>query len=211
MTVKIQVFSDFVCPFCFIGDTPLKQAVEGKDAEVEFMPFELRPYPMEAMSPKSDYIQQAYQQSVQPLAKRFGVEMELPMELDPVPHTHLAHQGYQFAKEHGEGLAYVDAVYKAYWQEGLNIGDMNILTGIARELGLNEAAFQDAITGGTYVQDHKEALNHARSAEIQAVPTFIIGNQRLQGLHSKEAIEQAIEEQAGGAANPGNACGPEGC
>ncbi|WP_338781146.1 DsbA family oxidoreductase [Metabacillus sp. FJAT-52054] len=211
MTVKIQVFSDFVCPFCFIGEEPLRQAVEGKDVEVEFMPFELRPYPMEGMSPNSDYIQQAYKQSVQPLAQRFGVEMELPMDLDPVPHTHLAHQGYQFAKEHGVGQAYVDAVFKAYWQEGQNIGDVTVLTGIVRELGLNGAAFQDAITGGTYVQDHKEALNLARKAEVQAVPTFIIGNQKLQGLHSKESIEQVIEDEANGGMIEGASCGPEGC
>ncbi|MTH54380.1 thioredoxin domain-containing protein [Bacillus mangrovi] len=211
MTVKIQVYSDFVCPFCFIGEEPLRQAADGRDVEIEFMPFELRPYPMEGMSPKSDYIQQAYKQSVQPLAKRFGVDMELPMDLDPVPSTHLAHQGYQFAREEGEGRAYVDAVFKAYWQEGQNIGDMNVLTGIARELGLNEAAFQDAITGGTYVQDHKEALGRARAEEIQAVPTFIIGNQRLQGLHSKEAIELAIDEQSNAGIKPGESCGPEGC
>lgn len=43
MSVKIKVYSDYVCPFCFIGEAPLKEAIKGKDVEVEWMPFELRP------------------------------------------------------------------------------------------------------------------------------------------------------------------------
>ncbi|MCD7035017.1 DsbA family oxidoreductase [Metabacillus sp. GX 13764] len=211
MTVKIQVFSDFVCPFCFIGETPLKQAAEGKDVEIEFMPFELRPYPEEPMSPNSSYIKQSFERSVKPLADRFGVEMDMPFHLDPVPHTHLAHQGYQFAKENGKAEAYVDAVFKAYWQKGINIGDAVELTEIAREIGLNEKAFNEALAEGTYKPEHKEAIRIAyEEAGVQAVPTFIVGSQKLEGLHSKEAIEDAIEEESAGLGE-GASCGPEGC
>ncbi|MFY4774394.1 DsbA family oxidoreductase [Metabacillus sp. RGM 3146] len=211
MTVKIQVFSDFVCPFCFIGESPLKQAIEGKDVEVEFMPFELRPYPSEQMHPNSSYIKQTWERSVQPLAQRFQVEMDMPFHLDPVPHTHLAHQGYQFAKENGKASEYVDAVFKAYWQKGINIGDAVELTEIAKEVGLNEKAFNEALAEGTYKEDHKEALRIAyEEADVHAVPTFIVGGQKLEGLHSKEAIAEAIEEEEGGFSQ-GASCGPEGC
>ena len=52
MTVTIWVYSDYVCPYCFLAEFPLKEAVEGKDVTVEWMPFELRPEPTPTLTPE---------------------------------------------------------------------------------------------------------------------------------------------------------------
>jgi len=195
MTLKIRIYSDFVCPFCYIGDAQLKEALNGKDIEVEWMPFELRPEPVEPLSVKSNYIQQGWNYSVKPLAEQFGVEMTLP-DIDPIPRTHLAHEGFQFAKEHGKGNEYVDAVFKAYWVKEQDIANIDVLANIAEEIGLNQDQFKEALTTRKYKEGHQKAVRHAyEEAKVTAVPTFFIGNQKLQGVHTKEQLLQIIESE----------------
>jgi predicted DsbA family dithiol-disulfide isomerase len=69
----------------------------GKDVEVEWVPFELRPEPHPTLRPEGDYLQRAWRQSVYPIARRMGVPINLP-PVSPPPHTHLAFEGYQYAK-----------------------------------------------------------------------------------------------------------------
>ncbi len=78
MSIPIKVYSDYVCPFCFLGEFPLKEAVQGRDVEVERMPFELRPAPNPTLRPEGQYLQQAWRNSVYPMAERMGVEIRLP-------------------------------------------------------------------------------------------------------------------------------------
>src|SRR5436190_12364789 len=94
MPLKIKVYSDYVCPFCYLAEVPLREAIRGKDVEVEWMPFELRPEPQPTLRPEGDYLQRAWLQSVYPIARRMGVPIKLPA-LSPQPHTHLAFEGYQ--------------------------------------------------------------------------------------------------------------------
>ncbi|WP_044748626.1 DsbA family oxidoreductase [Bacillus alveayuensis] len=212
MSLKIRVYSDFVCPFCYIGEKPLMEAIEGKDVELEWMPFELRPEPVEPLSPNSDYIQTVWQQSVKPLSARFGVNMELP-DIDPIPRTHLAHEGYQYAKEQGKALEYVKAVFSAYWQEGKNISDIAVLSEAAEKIGLNKEEFRAALETRRYKDVHQQALRHAyEEANVTAVPTFIIGSRMLRGLHTKEMIEKIILEQTESAEDViGKSCSIDRC
>ncbi|MDQ0217453.1 putative DsbA family dithiol-disulfide isomerase [Peribacillus cavernae] len=162
------------------------------------MPFELRPYPAETLSPKDAKFQQGWRQSIAPLAERFGVKMMMP-EADPTPHTHLAHEGFRFAKENGKGNEYVEAVLKAFWEQSQNIGSIDVLSDIAASVGLDGTEFKKALSERKYEQNHKQALKHAYyDAQITAVPTFFIGNRRVQGLHTKEALERILDEEITG-------------
>jgi predicted DsbA family dithiol-disulfide isomerase len=80
------------------------------------MPFELRPYPNETLRPEGDYLQRAWHQSVYPIARMMGVPIKLP-DVSPQPHTHLAFEGYQYAREHGQGNAHNDRVLQAFFVE----------------------------------------------------------------------------------------------
>src|SRR6476661_8515023 len=98
------------------------------------MPFELRPEPHPTLRPEGEYLQRAWQQSVYPIARRMGVPIALP-PVSPQPHTHLALEGYQYAREHGKGNDYNHRVLEAFFVEGRDIGDVGVLAG---EVGLDE-------------------------------------------------------------------------
>jgi predicted DsbA family dithiol-disulfide isomerase len=169
--------------------------VREKDVEVEWMPFELRPEPHETLRPEGEYLRRAWQQSVYPLARRMGVSINLP-EVSPQPHTHLAFEGYQFAKEHGRGNEYNHRVLEAFFVEGRDIGDTGVLTKLAGEVGLDEKEFEEALRGRRYREAHRRALRHAyEEAGVTGVPMFVIGDQVLTGLQGRETLEAVIERE----------------
>lgn len=193
MSVEVRVYSDYVCPYCFLAEFPLKEAVEGRDVRVEWMPFELRPEPAPTLRPEGEYLQTAWAQSVYPLAKQMGVPIVMP-RVSPQPHTHLAFEGFQFAREHGEGGDYTDRLFRAFFQEERDIGDMDVLTTLAGEVGLDTAAFRSALESRKYRETHREAVRHAvEETGIASVPTFVIGEFVLPGLQSRQTLERAIE------------------
>jgi predicted DsbA family dithiol-disulfide isomerase len=165
------------------------------------MPFELRPYPNETLRPEGDYLQRAWQQSVYPLARRMGVPISLP-PVSPQPHTHLAFEGYQYAREHGKGNDYNHRVLQAFFLEGQDIGRIDVLTKLAGEVGLNGKEFEEALRTRKYRQAHQQALRHAyEEAGVTGVPRFVIGSQALTGLQGRETREAVIEEERKGQEN----------
>jgi predicted DsbA family dithiol-disulfide isomerase len=162
------------------------------------MPFELRPEPQPTLRPEGDYLQRAWQQSVYPLARRMGVPIKLPT-VSPQPHTHLAFEGYQFAKEHGQGNEYNHRVLKAFFVESQDIGNIEVLTKQAGEVGRHEREFEEALRTGKHRAAHQQALRHAyEEAGVTGVPMFVIGSQVLTGLQDQETLEAVIEEEQEG-------------
>lgn len=214
MTVKIKVFSDYVCPFCFLAEKPLQEAIEGKDVEVEWMPFELRPYPNPTLEPEGDYLQKTWQQAIYPTAERMGIPIILP-SVSPQPYTHIAFEGYQYAKEQGKGNEYNLRILRAFFQEEQDIGNVDVLTKLAGEVGLDEAMYRDALESRKYKASHQKALEESAQANITAVPTFIIGGTKVSGMRSKESLEQIItdelDKQQANDLSEGMSCGIDGC
>jgi 2-hydroxychromene-2-carboxylate isomerase len=89
-----------------------------------------------------------------------GVPINLP-KVSPQPHTHLAFEGYQYAKEHGKGNEYNHRVLKAFFVEGQDIGQIDVLTTLAGEVGLDQSGFEEALRTRKYQQAHQQALRHA--------------------------------------------------
>lgn len=159
------------------------------------MPFELRPEPHPTLRPEGDYLQRAWSQSVYPLALQMGVPIKLP-KVSPQPHSHLVFEGYQFAKDHGKGNEYNHRVLKAFFVEGQNIGQIDVLAKLAREVGLDEKEFQEALRTRRYREAHQQALRHAyEEAGVTGVPMFVIGSQILTGLQKQETLEAVIDEE----------------
>ncbi|MGE7623164.1 DsbA family oxidoreductase [Viridibacillus sp. NPDC096237] len=196
MTLKIKAYSDFICPFCFLGKGPLDEIVKEKDVEVEWMPFELRPSPHSKIDPwKEPDKLSSWDSFILPTAKKLGVDMRLP-RVSPHPYTNLAFEGCHFAKEHGKGNEFHHRVFTAFFQEEQNIEDVEVLTNLAGEVGLSMDDFKDALVSRKYREVHQKALNHAyEEAQIMAVPTFIIGDEVIQGLASKERLAQVIDKE----------------
>lgn len=139
-------------------------------------------------------MQDVWARSVYPLAARMGVKMILP-RVSPQPYTHLAFEGFQFAKERGKPREYNYQVFKAFFQEGLNIGSPDVLTQIAGDVGLDSVEFRKALESRRYNAAHQQALANAYNARITSVPTTIIGNHILPGLLNRETLEQIIHQE----------------
>jgi predicted DsbA family dithiol-disulfide isomerase len=195
--VKVQVWSDFVCPFCMIAEQPLLDAVQafGSPVDIEWMPFELRAFPTPTLRPEDAYLQTVWPQSVYPVAERFGVKLKLP-SVSPQPYTALAWQGYQFARANGSGHSYNDLVLRAFFQDDQDIGRIDVLVQLAAHAGLDAADFEAALQGGSYREAHEKALMFARAQGVTGVPAFRIGQRWLPGVQEAHVIERALREAA---------------
>ncbi|PVY42983.1 DsbA family oxidoreductase [Pontibacter virosus] len=193
--LQIKVYSDYVCPYCFFGEQVLERALQGiKDqVQVEWMPFELRPYPNPTLKPEGEYLQTTWENSVYPMAKQLGIHIVLP-KVSPQPYTHLSFEGYQYAQEQGKGEAYTHRMFTAFFQEEQDISEVDVLTKLAGEVGLDETGFRQALDSGRYKETHRQALQHAyEEVGIQAVPTFIIGNKLVRGLLREDDLRRLIK------------------
>jgi predicted DsbA family dithiol-disulfide isomerase len=124
-----------------------------------------------------------------------GVPINLP-KVSPQPHTHLAFEGFQYAKEHEKGNDYNHRVLKAFFVEGGDIGDIAVLTRLAGEVGLEQKEFEEALRTRKYRDTHHRALRHAyEEAGVTGVPMFVIGSEVLTGLQDRATLETVIEEE----------------
>lgn len=125
------------------------------------------------------------------MAQQLDIPIVLP-KVSPQPHTHLAFTGYQYAREKGRGETYTHRMFRAFFQEEQDIGDADVLTRLAKEIGLDEAGFRQALSSQHYQEQHQQALRHAyQDVGVQAVPTFVIGNQLVRGLPREEDLKRS--------------------
>ncbi|MFD7977098.1 DsbA family protein [Streptomyces sp. NPDC059071] len=213
--VKIQIWSDYVCPFCMLAEGPLEEATEGLgfDVEIEWKPFELRPHPHPTLRPEDEYLPAIWQRAVYPMARRMGVDITLPT-VSPQPYTRLAFEGYQYAAEQGKGAEYTARMFRAFFQEDQDLGQLDVLVRLAEEIGLNGEELRTALDNGTYTAAHQDALREAAAHRIQSVPTLLVGDTRIEGVPSvpqlRKALLDAQAAQAEAAAVQGAACSVEG-
>ena len=210
--IAIKVWSDYVCPFCMLAEGPLHEATRDLPVDIEWMPFELRPYPKPTLRPEDEYLPAIWERSVYPLARRLGVDITLPT-VSPQPYTRLAFEGYQYAAEHGKAAEYTPRMLRAFFQENRDIGQMDVLGEIADELGLDSDAFIQALEAGTYTRAHREALRSADAYRIQVAPTMIVAERhRIEGVANPAQIRKAVlTAQAELAESSGAACSVDGC
>lgn len=192
--IKIQVWTDFVCPFCLLGEATIEKAIEGLEVEIEWMPFELRPYPTPTLKPEDEYLPRVWKASVYPMAERLGVPIQLPT-VSPQPYTRKAFLGLQYAKQQGKGNEYTTAVMKAFFQQNLNIGEDQVLKNILANLGLNPAELDEFVNSPLANAQHDADLQYTKQLGIQAVPSLAVGEQFFSGVPSVQALRDAVQRE----------------
>ncbi len=191
---SITIYSDYVCPYCLLVERVLSDAFGGRDIAITWRPFELRPAPEPTLRPEDPYLPSVWQKSVYPLAQRLGVPIRLP-SISPQPRTVKAFELLAMAQDQGLDHAYSMRVLRAFFQEDRDIGEPEILIGLAAEAGLDPDEARQALESGIYVQRHQEALRHAREdMRITSVPTIVVGDQVFRGTPPLDALKQAIDQ-----------------
>ena len=215
---EITFVSDYVCPYCLVGKEALRQAIEetGIEACVTFQPIEIT----EETEPRVDTYhdpvrRKRYEQILtRECLGRLGLEdMKIPPKVIPRPYTRLAYEGWLFAKEHGKGEEYNDLMYRAYFMEELDIGEIEVLAALAKRLGLPGEEFKIALETGRYTAEEKKLVQYAKERlEITTLPLVIINGQAkgFQKYSREEAVamlkgKNALEEVSAAG------CGVDGC
>tara|TARA_Y100001970_G_scaffold103185_1_gene129532 strand:- start:23675 stop:24280 length:606 start_codon:yes stop_codon:yes gene_type:complete len=199
MHINVKIYSDYVCPFCFLAEDPLTKAIQSFDSaqfDIEWMPFELRPYPTPTLKPEGQYLQEAWKHSVYPMAESMGIPIILP-NVSPQPYTKLAFEGSFSASAQNKAKEYNHRIFTAFFQDGLDIGQKNVLVSCAADIGLDPYKFGLELSSGRYRSECDRQLLYGReSLQISSVPTFIINeNLRISGVLSQDALLSIFEKQ----------------
>lgn len=190
----VTLYSDYVCPYCLLAEQVLSQVVGDQDITIKWRAFELRPAPVPTLRPEDSYLPTVWENSVYPLAEKLGVEIRLPSQ-SPQPRTAKAFELLAMAQDHGVEHAYSMRVLRAFFQEDLDIGDPDVLSELAAEVGLDRVAAEEALKNGTYRDRHLEALRHAHEdMAISSVPTLVVGDRVFRGVPAIDDLRTAINQ-----------------
>jgi len=210
-SVRVEIFSDVVCPWCYIGKRRFDTAVAnlvGKgvilDLEIEFKPFQLDPT---ASLEKASPVLEAY-------AKKFGSQeraaeimahvteiaakdnIEFRMDRALRANTMLAHRAlYIAARDYGSQLQarLEELLFKAYFTDGANIGDLEVLIACATEAGMNAESTRDFLLNNEGLAEVEAELRLAAETGISAVPTFVFdGKWSVPGAQDVDVFERVL-------------------
>ena len=212
--LDILFVTDFVCPYCLVAKAALEEALKetGIEAEIRIQPLELTPESRERVDVCHDEARKKrYQILVEP-AKALGLDMKLPPSVCPRPYTRLAFEGMFFARENGGDARYSDLTYRAYFEEEQDIGELDVLCGIAERAGLDVDRFRKALEDGTYTEQVREAVEYSRNElKVTGVPSIYLNGESISvETYTKEEMIQILEEGQIEAVK-GLSCGLDGC
>jgi predicted DsbA family dithiol-disulfide isomerase len=173
-SVRILVWSDYVCPFCYLERPVLERVMAdlGETVEIDWRSFELRPEPEPTLDPNAEYLHRVWNQSVYPMAQERGLDM---MKLPPVqPRSRKAHEAAEHAREAGLLDALNGALFKAFFEDGRNLADVEVLIDVGRSVGLDEDGLRTALDSGRHAERVLEDEQLARQIGISGVPALIV-------------------------------------
>lgn len=192
MTKEIIVYADYVCPFCLLAEKIIRDEIEGTDIGVRWRPHELRPYPVPTLKIEDEYLPSIWKSSVYPMAANLNVPIRLP-KISPQPRTSKPFEAFVFADQFKLGDEFSMAVLAAFFQKGLDIGNIEVLSDLGLEIGLDRNKLKEILINEDFKEDHQRALYHALYEEnITVVPTVIIGKQKFEGVPSKTWLRNAL-------------------
>lgn len=195
MTATIRVYSDFVCPWCYLGLARLKALRAEYDFAIDYRPFQLRAdtpaagVPTEAVVPAE--VLRAGGERLRALAAEEGVPFVQPAVMW---NTREAHEAMAWAAALGRADAFHEAVMAASFVAGRPLVRETYLA-IARELGLDEADLEAALEAGRFREETAAALAEGPALGVTGVPCFVFeNNQGIAGAHPREVFVRAFAD-----------------
>ncbi len=210
--IKIDIWSDIACPWCYIGKRRFEKAVEesGVDVRIEYHSFELAPdTPVDFDGSEIDFLSKhkalPEQRVRQMLDQVTGIaaSVGLDYDFDALQHTNTvkAHQLLHFAKLRGKQLEMKERLLKAYFVEGRHVGRIEDLADLAAEVGLDRDEVVRSLESDEHLNDVREDQAVAREFGIQGVPFFVIDRKYgVSGAQEPATFAQILTEVAAGRA-----------
>jgi len=196
MALTITMFSDFICPFCYIGFATARKLKPEFDLDLAWRGFQIHPdWPAEGM-PASEFrremspeTRRAIWTRIEAMADAAGITMK-PPEL--LTNSRLALEAAEFAAELGKGELFEERVYRGYFNEGLNIGQPGVLADLAADVGLDREDLNVALESNRYSLRLKNNAMVAHKRNVDGVPTFFIGEYPLVGAQGEDVMRQIL-------------------
>lgn len=205
--MKIEIWSDVMCPFCYIGkrnfETALDQFDNNQHIEVVWKSFLLDPsIPEVAEDSYHDYLVKRKNMSssqvkgmldnVSQAAKDVGLEYNFDKAV--MVNSQNAHKLIQFAKTKGLGDQMEERLFKAFFTEGKSIADKNTLAQLGSEIGLNEADITSVFSDNTYVNLVNKDIQEGQQLGVQGVPFFVLDRKYgVSGAQPPQAFLENLE------------------
>jgi predicted DsbA family dithiol-disulfide isomerase len=207
--VKLDILSDPICPWCYIGKANLDRALESQPDnpfQIEWHPFQLNPdMPAEGMD-RREYLEtkfggkdnavQVYAR-IDEAAKAAGLDIAFD-KIQRTPNTLNAHRLIHWAGIEGRQTPVVSALFRAYFIEGRDIGDIDVLADIADGVGMDAAMIRKLLSGDADIEDIKSRDAWAREKGVTGVPTFVVAQQHaVPGAQPPDLWARVIAELSG--------------
>jgi len=176
-SVKLTVYSDYVCPWCYVGQGAVEKMMKEYPVEVTWRPFYLRPdTPPEGMDlPKHVKAHMAQTNArLKQMADAAGLEIVFP---DRLPNTRLAHEATEYANRKGKGLLFHKKVFNRFYAKGEDIGQWRVLQEAAVEVGLDADEMKLEVESGKYTQIVRGQVEEAAQTGIDGVPTYVLNEE----------------------------------
>lgn len=203
--IRLDIFSDPVCPWCYIGKANLDRALEAHPDhpfQIEWHPFQLNPdMPREGVD-KRTYLAGKFgeAQLTQVHLRLKETSRAAGAEIDPdtpkrIPNTLDAHRLIHWAGLEGRQNAAVAGLFRAYWREGRDIGNPGVLADIAASAGMDRALVARLLDSDADADDIRARDEDARRKGVNSVPTFLIAQQYVvSGAQPPEVWGNVIRE-----------------
>lgn len=206
--MKVEIWSDVMCPFCYIGKRRLEQALENfeyaDEVDIQWKSFQLNP----AMETNpdiniNDYLaeakgwspEQARQMNERVTRMAAETGLEYHMEQAVVANSFDAHRLIQFAKTQDKANKAEEALFRAYFTEGKNIADHETLRVIAGHIGLDSDEVYEILESGQYADRVKHDVHIAKTLDIRGVPFFLFNRKyAISGARETEVFLKALKQ-----------------
>ena len=195
-TLQLVVYSDYVCPWCYVGQAVIEELRSERPVEVRWKPFFLRPdTPPEGMTlPQEIQARIALHNPLPARAKAAGLPFIQNMYM---PNTQRAHEATEFALDKGHGEEFHRAVFHQYFGLGKDIGQWAVLKAVAAEVGLDPDEMERSVESGAFRSRFEESLREAHEIGVTGVPTYVLDDKiGIVGAQGIEAFHRAITQIA---------------
>ncbi len=196
MALHVTLFSDFICPFCYVGLRTIGKLKSEFDLEVEWRGFQIHPdWPPTGIPAEKVYgaegsaARTAAWGRISAMADAVGLAMKPPAMLT---NSHRALAACEAAIEAGRGEDFEERVYRAYFFDGANIGDLDVLKNLGAEVGLDRGLIGEAIASPKVELKLKNNALIAHRRGVSGVPTFFLGEYPVVGAQSLDAMRKIL-------------------
>jgi protein disulfide-isomerase len=206
--LKIEIWSDVMCPFCYIGKRKIENAINDfpnkEKVEIEWKSFQLDPTTKSQPGKSTyDYLAEKYgrdrqwslemHENVTNQAKAEGLEYNFDTAI--IANSFDAHRLSHLAKKYGKGNELEELIFKAYFTEGKDVSEIETLVNLGKNVGLDEIEIRNMLASKQFKEAVQNDIIEAQQIGVRGVPFFVLDRKyAISGAQSEEVFSETLEK-----------------